>query len=261
MNPNRRSALAAPTRRRLLAAGAGLAGLALAGCVGSGTAPTAGASGRDGGAPTAGDEPGAAVSPATTSTPAGDGFRDHPAAAAIDDQPRKGPAPEDAEAVIVAFEDPSCTRCRAFERQVVPRIESELIGTGRATLYFRGYPVIYPWGEPATHALEATYARDADAFWALKDHYYAEQDAFTSDNVLGRTRSFLAEATGVDADGVVADVESGATEPAVRTDLEAGEAAGAGRTTPIVFLFSGGEYRTKAAGSVSYAVIENALDL
>ena len=229
------------TRRAVLAATGGAAATALAGCLGGETA-----AGGDGG------------------TDGGDGgqtLADHPAAAGLDAQPTLGPAPGDADATIVTFSDPSCPRCRAFERETVPRIEAELVEPGTASFVFRGYPVIYPWGEPASHALEATYARDVDAFWALKDHYYAEQPSFDGDNVLDRTRSFLADETAVDAEAVVTAVESGETEGAVQADLDAGMAAGAGRTTPHVFLFRDGEYRTKAAGSVSFSVVTNALGL
>lgn len=233
MNPSSSDAVGVSRRSYLAGAGA-LSLAALAGCLGGG-----------------GDGPDDDATP----------FADHPATANIADQPMKGPEPSSADAVVVAFEDPSCTRCRAFERDTVPRIEAELVEPGRATLVFRGYPVVYQWGGPATHALEATFARDVDAFWALKDHYYTNQPDFDAENVLELTREFLAAETGVDPDAIVEAVESGATEPAVQTDLDAGMNAGAGRTTPHVFLFRDGEYRTKAAGSVSYSVVTNALGL
>ena len=223
------------TRRSVLAGAGALGTAALAGCLGG----------------AGGAENDAAATP----------LEAHPAAAGLADQPLKGPAPADAEAVIVAFEDPSCTRCRAFEEATVPRIEAELVDPGRATLAFRGYPVIYPWGEPATHALEATFAQDAGAFWALKDHYYAEQPSFDTSNTLELTREFLAAETDVDADAVVAAVEAGETDAAVQADLDAGQNAGAGRTTPHVFLFRDGRYVSKAAGSVSFSVVRNALGL
>ncbi|MFB6361123.1 MAG: DsbA family protein [Halobacteriales archaeon] len=232
-----------PTRpeeysRRSLLAGAGTLGVtALAGCLGGGQS--------DGEDATANGTP----------------IADHPAAAGLTEQPLKGPDPFESAAVIVAFEDPSCTRCRAFERDTVPRIEEELIDPGRASLVFRGYPVVYEWGGPATHALEATFARDAKAFWALKDHYYETQPDFDADNVLRLTEEFLATETGVDAGAVIDAIETGATEAAVQTDLDAGMNAGAGRTTPTLFLFRDGRYQTKAAGSVSFSVVKNALGL
>lgn len=199
--------------------------------------------------------------------PNGDGgqsLSDHAAARNLDAQPRRGPDPTEATGVIVAFEDPSCTRCRAFERTVVPKIRSNLVDPGDAALVFRGYPVVYDWGEPAVHALEATYARDVSAFWSLVDHYFENQQEFRSagaGEVYPRTRSFLADRTDLDAEAVVTDAEGGAVDDAVQTDLDAGMDAGAGQTTPHVFLFRDGEYRTKAAGSISYDAISSALQL
>jgi protein-disulfide isomerase len=190
----------------------------------------------------------------------GQSLADHPAGAAIDAQPRLGPALDDAPAVLVAFEDPSCSRCAAFERNTLPRLR-EHIDAGELAYVFRVYPVVFPWGEPAVQALEATFARDADAFWTLSNHYFAEQSSFSTDNVLELTRDFLAGETDLDADAVVADAEAEAYGDAVQTDLDAGEAAGAGRTTPHLFMFRDGEYRTKASGSVSYDLVASALEL
>lgn len=209
-----------------------------------------------------GADAGTPIGDTTTATTAGAGpFGGHAAAAGIRDQPFLGPEPGEATATIVAFEDPSCPRCAAFERDTVPEIRSELVEPGRATFVFRGYPVVYEWGKPATQALEATVARDADAHWALADHYFAEQDAFSADDVLERTGEFLGSETDVDADGVVADARARTYDGRVQADLDAGDAAGAGGVTPTVFLFREGEYRTKARGSVSYATITAALGL
>lgn len=246
----------APTRRSVLAGMGALTLSALAGCAGGigGDDGSGGGNGPSGSQTT--DETGT-----ESTTPDAPTLEEHPAAAGLESQPTRGPDPFEAEAVIIAFEDPSCHRCRAFEQQTVPQIESELVASGRAAFVFRGYPVIYPWGKPATQAIESTYARDADAHWALKDHYFAEQSSFTESNVLDRTREFLDSETDLDAEAVVADAEAKAYDAEVQSDLSAGMDAGAGGTTPSVFLFKDGRYRTKAAGSVSYSVVTNALGL
>ena len=232
-------------RRTFLASTGALSSVVLAGCQGG--------SGAGDGDPT--DD-------TATATPTG--LPDHPALAGIDDQPHLGPAPGDATATIVAFEDPSCPSCRRFEQEVMPQIESDLTSTGTATVVVRGYPVIYPWGEPATRALEGVFAADQAAFWSLWEHYFAEQDAFRSagpDRVYARTETFLAEETDLDAAGIVERADAGAFDPAVQTDLDAGEAAGAGRTTPHIFLFKDGAYQTKVQGLVGFQLIKSALDL
>jgi len=220
------------TRRTVLASGVSLLG---AGCLG----------GAGGGGGNGGDAPALA---------------DHPVGQDLATQPRLGPDPAEAAGVIVAFEDPSCPRCATFEQETVPQIRSELVDPGDAALVVRTVPLVYPWGEPAIQALEATFARDADAFWALFAHYFDEQDAFDTGNVLDRTESFLSAETGVDAAAVVADAESTAYDDAVRTDLSAAEAADVSGT-PTVFLFRDGAYRTRVTGSVSFELVRQSLGL
>lgn len=181
---------------------------------------------------------------------------DHEAAVGIRDQPRLGDFEGHS---VIAFEDPSCPRCRAFEQQVVPEIRTKLVDTGKAAFVARNYPVIYPWGKPASQALEATYARDSDAFWTLWNFYFEEQSTLSTGNVLDRTETFLDGETDLDGAAVRADASEKTHTDAVQTDLDAGRNAGAGGVTPSVFLFKDGEYVTKAQGSVSYEVIATAL--
>lgn len=241
-------------RRAYLASTLSLGSLGLAGCLGGdgsdgdemagGTAETSGGAGG--------------------TTEPSSGLPDHAALDGLDAQPYLGPPPGEASALIVAFEDPSCPSCRRFEQEVMPDIRSELTSTGEGTVVVRGYPVIYPWGEPATRALEATYAADEAAFWTLWDHYFEAQYEYRNDEreaVYPRTETFLAEQTDVDAAGIVEAARAGDFEAAVQTDLDAGEAAGAGSTTPHLFIFKDGEFQTKAQGLVTYNLIESTLDL
>lgn len=270
-------------RRRLLAA---LCAGGLAGCLGSdgerpatdtGT-PTAAGSATATAARTATDTPGTDTTPggsmgtaddgtaaadstptaATESTPASSlgAVADHPAATGIRDQPRRGSFGNH---VVLTFEDPSCSRCAAFEQNTVPKIESNLVETGKAAMVFRNYPVVYPWGKPATQALEATFARSESAFWSLADHYFSTQDQFSTGNVYERTASFLDDQTTLDGQAVAEDARNKAYDDAVQADIDAATAADLGGITPIVLLFRDGEYVTKATGSVSYTLIANAL--
>jgi protein-disulfide isomerase len=184
----------------------------------------------------------------------------HPAAQAIESQPRLGPPLAEATAVVVAFEDPSCTTCGRFERTTFPKLKADLVDPGTAAFVYRGVPVVYPWGEPAVQALESTYARDEAAFWALKDHYYAEQDAFTPENTLDRTGEFLASETELDAAAVVADAREKRHDDAVQADLSASSAAGASGV-PTFFLFRDGSFRTSITGAQSFDVFASALEV
>ncbi|ELZ56197.1 MULTISPECIES: DsbA family protein [Halorubrum] len=216
-------------RRALTLAGAAAVG-SLAGCAGGGS----GESGGEGGQP----------------------LREHPAAAGLDGLPRRGSLDGHA---ILTFEDPSCTRCRAFHEEVVPRIRSNVVDPGEGAYVLRTYPVVYPWGESATQALASTHVRSEPAFWSLLDHYFATQGQFDADNVLDRTEAFLDAQTDLDGGAVVADAANEAHDEAVRGNLDAADAAGLGRTTPVVLLFRDGEYVTSANGSVSYDLIAETL--
>lgn len=257
------------SRRRLLAVGGATAVGGLAGCIGSFRS---------------GETAGTGTTTEATADPLRGG---HPAAKGLRDQPRLGPPPTEAEGVVVAFEDPSCPRCAAFETGTVPKLRER--AGDRVSFVLRSYPVVYPWGEPATQAIEAAFAREmegaiasetatdipstapadapygfrqgSEATWALVRHYFEEQDRFDRGNVLDRTRAFLAEETDLNAEAVVADAEEKAYDDAVQADLSAGKEAGVGRTTPTVFLFRDGEFRTSAKGSISFQVLKSALGL
>lgn len=191
---------------------------------------------------------------------------DHPALAALDGEPALGPAPGDAPGLVVGFEDPSCINCRRFEQGALPKLRSEHVATGQLTFVYRVLPITYPWGKPATQALESTYAaareagagRDAPAFWGLKDHYYAEQDAFSTENVLERTETYLADETDLDAGAVVDAARENRHDDLVQADIAAANEAGA-RLTPTFYLFRDGEFRTEVRGAQGYDVFATAL--
>jgi protein-disulfide isomerase len=186
-------------------------------------------------------------------------FGGHASAEGIEGQPVLGDVAA-APTTVIAFEDPSCPTCASFERRTGSRIREELVPAGQTAFVMRTIPVIYPWGQTAVPALEATFARDAGAFWSLLDYYFGTQGSFNQDNVLERTQEFLQSATEVDVDGVVADVESGAVDGAIETDLAAAEAAGVRNSgTPTIFMFRDGEFLTQASGPVSYDVVTRVL--
>jgi protein-disulfide isomerase len=255
-------------RRRQLLGTLGVAGVAgLAGCTGGdGGAGDTGGSGEDTGG-SGGDTDGGG-----DETGGSDGdsepwsLPDHPALTGIESEPALGPAPGEAPALVVGFEDPSCITCQRFETGTFPKLESELVSTGKLTFSYRVFPITYPWGEPASQALEATYAAaveagagpDAPAFWGLKDHYYAERDRFGTDNVYDLTESYLAAETELDATAVVEGAREGRHSGAVQTDVDAGNAAGVS-STPTFYLFREGEFQTTVRGAQSYDVFAAAL--
>jgi protein-disulfide isomerase len=187
-------------------------------------------------------------------------FAKHPASAGVGGQPTLGATPGEGEGTIIAFEDPSCPTCARFETDTFPRLKSELLDTERASFVFRGIPIIYEWGKPATMALEATYDRSESAFWALKNHYYTAQDGFDTDNVRSKTESFLDENTDVDATGVVDDAEAQASQDAVDADLAVADELGV-NGTPTFYVFDSGTFSTDITGAIGYDSLEGAMGI
>lgn len=193
----------------------------------------------------------------------GDGARGtsletHSAGTALGDQPTLGPTPGTAKGTIIGFEDPSCPSCARFELETFPELKSKLIEPGDVSFVFRSIPVVHPWGEPATLALEAVQARDEAAFWGLKRYYYKNQRGIDSDNVYEATRSYLAERTDLDGDAVVQDAKQGSYRDDVSTNLDTADQAGV-RGTPTFFLFKSGTFTTSFIGPQSYSVFANTL--
>ena len=182
----------------------------------------------------------------------------HPAASNLAAQPQLGDLDE-SQHTIIAFKDPSCTRCRAFKESTVPEIKRQLINPNKGAYVLRNYPVVYPWGKPATQALEATLERSETAHWKLQNYYYDMQRDFSSENVHAKTQTFLESNTKITASNVIDDVESDAYNDAVTADINAAEGADLDATTPSILLFRNGQYVTTATGSVSYDVIATAL--
>ena len=109
-------------------------------------------------------------------------------------------------------------------------------------------------------ALEATYDRSDDAFWALKNHYYSTQDAFDTDNTLDRTETFLTENTDLDAAAVVEDARENAFQDAVDVDLSVADELGVG-ATPTFYVFDSGTFSTDITGAVGYDSLKGAMGI
>ncbi|WP_331234325.1 DsbA family protein [Natronorarus salvus] len=183
----------------------------------------------------------------------------HPVADGLGRRPFLGSLPEETGAVVVEFEDASCQVCARFHERTFPEFETELIDSGRVTFVTRQFPRTAAWAEPATHALEATFARDEPSFWELRGEYYDAQDSLNDESVLDHTRGFL-RGTDVDGEAVAEDVEDGTFDPMVDLDLDVRRRAGFFRT-PSFFLFREGEFLTRIVGNQPVSVFESALQV
>lgn len=197
----------------------------------------------------------------TEDTGEGTPIEAHPISRSIDAWPARGPNPFEASATLVVLDDPSCSRCASFHRNTISELTANYVDSGGLSIAIRPYPVVYDWGEPASHALEATIDRDEAVFWELLEHYFAEQPSYNVNNVLDQTETWLGENTELDAAGVVDDARAETFGDRIESTLSAAEAAGAGRITPATFAFVDGGLRTSFNGSQSTDTIETVLGL
>lgn len=186
----------------------------------------------------------------------GEAFEDHPSTAAIETQPTLGA--RDADGVVIAFEDPSCSSCRVFEERTFPRLRDDLIAPGDVRFVYRTVAVVFQWARPASQIMASTYATDADVFWDLKDFYYENQSTFESDTVFERSRAFLESDTTLDADAVLDAAQATAHDDLLQHNREAARDVGLS-ATPEFYLFRDGTFRTEVSGAQDYDVFESAL--
>ncbi len=187
---------------------------------------------------------------------------DHPAASDVEG-PRLGPAIGEADATVVAFEDPSCPVCAGFARRTLPTLREEAIDPGAVTYLYRATPGTEPWSHPATRALFSVYRQGSDGFWTLKDRYYEGIDALDDDSIRDRTLEILEDDVADAEPEAVLEAMDG-NDDAVEERLERDEAAADASDltqTPSFVLFRDGEYRTTVAGNQPYDVFEGALEL
>ena len=128
---------------------------------------------------------------------------------------------------LVEFGDFECPFCRA----AAPHVRRAVQAAGdRVRFTFRHFPIT----ERHPHAVRAAQAAEAAAaqgrFWELHDLLFANQGALEDADL----RRYAAEA-GLDAERFASDLDSPAVAARVRTDAEAGAAAGV-TGTPAFFL-------------------------
>lgn len=188
------------------------------------------------------------------------GTADHPALDGPDGVPRLGPSPEEAEGIVVAFEDPSCSSCATFAAETFPQLRDGPIEDGRVSYLWRSLPWVEPdWSRPAINGLYDVHEQDSEAFWELKGAFYDGQGELNEGNVREWTESEV-ESLSIDSESVVSAMEEGRYDD--RIDAVEGMAEESEVTAvPSFVLFEGGEYVTTVVGPQSYDVFEGALDL
>lgn len=131
----------------------------------------------------------------------------------------------DAPVLIVEFSDFQCPYCSRGAKTV----EEILDKYGDDVRFvFKHFPLgFHPWAKPASIASHCAAEQDHDAFWTLHDAYFANQKAITPDNVIAKSKQYLAS-TGIDmvAWAVCAEDETSSEHKAAAALVEADMAFG-----------------------------------
>jgi len=125
------------------------------------------------------------------------------------------------------YECPHCARAHSVLQIVLQQLGED------ARFVFRNFPLTdpHPRAQPAAEAAEsvAAYGGD-DAFWAMHDILYANQDALEDDDLIA-----YAEAVGADPQTVADDLATRAFADRIRQDVRSGLHSGVD-STPTFFV-------------------------
>jgi protein-disulfide isomerase len=138
--------------------------------------------------------------------------------------------PADAPVTLVEYGDYECPHCgRAY--RVVQQVLREL--GDQVRFVFRNFPLseVHPHAQVAAEAAESVGARGGEeAFWAMHDLIYENQDALQPDDLIE-----YAAAADVDPEDVANDLANGAMSDRVRRDFRSGVRSGV-NGTPTFFV-------------------------
>lgn len=152
----------------------------------------------------------------------------------ISEQPMLGD-PE-APVTILSLEDFKCPVCQRFEQTVVPRIEEELIETGRANMVFINYQFLGPDSITAGIAGECVYHQEEELFWEYKTILFRaqgnEQEVWaTPGRLVQLAREYVPD---IDTEELEQCIEERRYEDEVARDRTAAQAAGATGTPTVI---------------------------
>jgi protein-disulfide isomerase len=155
-------------------------------------------------------------------------------ARAIDLKDRASLGRDDAPVTVVEYSDFQCPYCRKMSPVVHETIKGP---RGKEVRWvYKHFPLtsIHPWAEPAAVAAECARRVGGDAkFWALHDHYFAEQEKFTAENHRDRAIAW-AKGAGISAARFASCLDGKEALERVRADLDEGRRLGISSTPTLV---------------------------
>lgn len=144
---------------------------------------------------------------------------------------------EEAPATIIVFEDYLCGHCSTFSLQEKPRIQTELIDTGKARLVYYDYPLNPQLGSFIA-ARAARCAEDQGRFWDYHSILMRNQMTWgMEENKVGAFEAY-AETLGMDTGAFEGCLNSDQHAEAITANLELARSLGL-PGTPSVLIGSG----------------------
>jgi len=164
----------------------------------------------------------------------------------------------DAPVTIIVFGDYLCSHCAAFSLREEPRIESELVETGKARLAFYDF-VLDPRPAAGTFlaARAARCAGDQGKFWEYHDRLYRSQLTWGVESNKLPTFLEYGNEVGVDPDEFKTCVNSDRHAREVSANIELAHALGLDGTPSILVGTPGGMSRRLA--NYSFEAIDDAV--
>ncbi len=88
------------------------------------------------------------------------------------------------------FQCPYCARGAATVDEILEKYPNDV------KVVFQHFPLgFHKWAKPAAVAAHCAGMQDGEAFWSLHDSYFKDQKALTPENVLAKSKEFLADSS------------------------------------------------------------------
>jgi protein-disulfide isomerase len=148
------------------------------------------------------------------------------------DYPSRGA--DDAPVTIVELSDYNCPHCRDFALEAFPLIDDEFVASGQVKYVIRPYAL---WEESLPIVEATACAQDQGGFWDFHHLLFENNHRFSRQQPPSRDMlRELAEASGLDADELLACLDQGRHREDVRASTEAAKGQLGVNSTPTVFV-------------------------
>lgn len=128
---------------------------------------------------------------------------------------------EDANTVIVSYEDFTCGFCGRHNRDTFPSLVENYVNEGEVQYFYKHFPVLGGWNRDGAVAAECAAEQSSDAFWSMKNYLYQNQDQINVGNIDSTVKDQASE-LGLDTEEFNSCYDNQETEDKVDADLNEG---------------------------------------